>query len=465
MKKIYSVLTLAVMLAIFLCFPVSAAQTHGVIYDETESLGSQSLTFQGEETLPVLSEMLGVDMRVDVLTEISGDSLEDVAAGIYEEYDYGYGDAKEGVTLTILLIPQGGDSYAMPADNGWCVYANMREERGGSQGLSDAVREAVEPYMVERAWNGEDMTMSATALSQAVEVMAEAATDYISANYMPDDSGGDIGLEETNLPGDSEDIVVEDTTRETGELSEQSVEMQFVFDVSDLLTYEEWLELENRAKTLSDLHDCGIYFALVDDYTAYGEGGVYQVTTQIYHDSQLGMGEGRDGIIVLLSMYERDYAMFVYGEYAEYAFNSYGQKKLEETFLSDFGADDWYGGISHYLDACDEFLTKAEAGEPVREALWVWVVGYAVVIIFITAVCCIISGIICYMLLRGMKAVSQKVEANEYIAEGGLQLTERYDQYTHTTKIRTKIKKEESSGSGSTHSESGGGGSGRSGKF
>ena len=165
-------------------------------------------------------------------------------------------------------------------------------------------------------------------------------------------------------------------------------------------------------------------------------------------------------------MEERDYAMFVYGEYAEYAFNSYGQKKLEETFLPDFGDNDWYGGISHYLNTCDEFLTKADSGEPVREALWVWVVSYFFMIIFITAVCCIISGIICYMLLRGMKTVSQKVEANEYIAEGGLQLTERYDQYTHTTETRTKIQKESSGGSGgSTYSESGGGGSGRSGKF
>ena len=74
MKKIYSVLTLAVMLAIFLCLPVSAAQTHGVIYDETDELGSATLTMQGEETLPELSEKLGIDLRVDVLTQVSYDS-------------------------------------------------------------------------------------------------------------------------------------------------------------------------------------------------------------------------------------------------------------------------------------------------------------------------------------------------------------------------------------------------------
>lgn len=448
MKKIYSVLTLAVMLAMFLCLPVSAAQTYGVIYDETDELGSATLTMQGEETLPELSRTLDIDLRVDVLTQISYDSLADTAEGIYARYDYGYGEAKEGATLTILMEQQDSGTYAMPTD-GWYVYANLSEERGSSQALAEAIRTAVEPSMAQQAWNGEDITMSAVALTQAVESMAQAAEDYILTNCPPDTSVPAAPPEAPEPPETSEP---------------DSIGMQYVFDISDLLTYEEWEELEARAADISNRQHCGVYFALVDDFTDYGDGGVYEVTYQLYHGSELGMGSGRDGIIVLLSMAERDYAMFVYGEYAEYAFDEYGQEKLEETFLPDFGDDDWYGGISHYLNTCDEFLTKAESGEPVREALWVWVVSYLFMIIFITAVCCVISGIICYMLLRGMKTVSQKVEANEYIAEGGLQLTERYDQYTHTTETRTKIQKESSSG-GSTYSESGGGGSGRSGKF
>ena len=51
--------------------------------------------------------------------------------------------------------------------------------------------------------------------------------------------------------------------------------------------------------------DCGVYFALVDDYTEYGNGSVFEVTYQLYHGSELGMGSGRDGIIVLLSMAEQ----------------------------------------------------------------------------------------------------------------------------------------------------------------
>ena len=63
----------------------------------------------------------------------------------------------------------------------------------------------------------------------------------------------------------------------------------------------------------------------MDDYTVIADD-VYEATYQIYHELELGSGEDRDGIIVLLSMDNRKYAMFVYGEYAEYAFDTYGQE-------------------------------------------------------------------------------------------------------------------------------------------
>ena len=75
----------------------------------------------------------------------------------------------------------------MPAD-GWCVYAHLGENRGDSQELANAIRNAVEPAMAARAWNGEDITMSAVALTQAVDSMAEAAEDYILTNCPPDSS-------------------------------------------------------------------------------------------------------------------------------------------------------------------------------------------------------------------------------------------------------------------------------------
>lgn len=241
-----------------------------------------------------------------------------------------------------------------------------------------------------------------------------------------------------------------------GEPEQDGVAMQYIFDVADRLSYEQWEELEDRAKDISEKQHCGVYFALLEDHTVYGGGSVFEVTHQLYHGDQLGLGDGRDGIFVLLSLKERDYAMFVYGQYAEYAFDEYGQEKLEERFLGEFGSDDWYSGISRYLDACDEYLAKAADGKPVRRADWMWFV-------FAAGGSCLVAGAVCLVLLRKRKTVRQKTEANGYLTEGGLHLTEQYDRYTHTTETRTKIQEDDSGGG--TCSESGGGGSGRSGKF
>ena len=147
MKKTCSVFALILLLV--LCTPALAATEYGVIYDETEELSSETLVIQGEQTLPQLSEKLGLDLRVDVLTQISYDSITETAAGIYARYNYGYGEEKDGVSLTIFMEPQDDGTYAMPAD-GWCVYTHLGENRGDSQELANAIGDAVEPAMAER---------------------------------------------------------------------------------------------------------------------------------------------------------------------------------------------------------------------------------------------------------------------------------------------------------------------------
>lgn len=439
MNKKFTALLMALLLALSLCVPAAASVEYGSIFDETEELGSAELTYQGEQKLPQLAKNLGIDLRVDVFTDEGldpDDTVSDIATFVYGNYDYGLGEDKEGVSLTLLMKTQPDGSYAL-AENDWCVYAFLSETRGSSQELSDAVYAAIKPYMAAQAWNGEDMTMSATALSQAVDAMMKAASDYILANCPPDNSG---------------EVTETQTPEQTG------VDMKYIFDNSDLLTFDEWEKLEARAADISQRHGCGVYVAFVDDFTEYGYGNdVYKTTYQLYHANELGMGDNRDGIIILLSMAERDYAMFVYGTYAETAFNSYGQEKLEKAFLGNFKEDDWYGGVSNYLSTCDEYLTRADAGKPVRESP-------ALLIAIAVVASCLLSGAICLFLKRSMKTVHQKVEANEYVAPGGLQLSKQYDRYTHTTETRSKINKDSDS-SGGTSSCSGGGGSGRSGKF
>ena len=453
MKRRMTALLTALLLALTLCVPALAVTEYGAYYDETDQLGSVELTYQGEKKLPQLTQELGVDLRVDAFTEedVSEDtSVEDIAAYVYENSGYGCGESKDGVSLTLLLRSTADGAYTL-AENDWCVYSFLDETRGSAQELSDVVRDAVSPYMVERAWNGKDMTMSATALSQAVNAMAESVENYIRENASPDVTGGADAPDETETsPPEITEILEPDTSS-----------MRYIFDLAGCLSSDSRTKLEARAEEISTRHNCGVYVAFVDDYKVYSQGGdVYEGTYRFYHDKQLGMGDGRDGVIVLLSMQNRKYAMFIYGENAAYAINEYGAEQLEGRFLGQFSDGNWYIGAAEYLTACDEYLSLAEAGKPVRESPW------AVIAIVVIVSCLIASGV-CKVLKMNMKTVRRGAAADEYVTGEGLALTESSDRFMYTTETRTKIKSDSSDGGGggSTSSCSGGGGHGRSGSF
>lgn len=228
----------------------------------------------------------------------------------------------------------------------------------------------------------------------------------------------------------------------------------YVTDEADLLTVEEDLELEELCQSISEEYEIGVYIVTVGDYIEYGEGSAYDVTCDVYHEYTMGKGEERNGIMLFLSMAERDFATFVYGEDGEYVFSDYALQQLEEEFLPHFSEDNWYEGFKAYATTCGEYLAKAASGAPVEK-------GKGMTYLIVIAVSFLVSLIVATILKLGMKSVEAKREATAYISRE-LNLTMCSDQFTHTTRTRTKIKSDSDSGS---KAHSGGGGHGRSGKF
>ena len=231
-----------------------------------------------------------------------------------------------------------------------------------------------------------------------------------------------------------------------------------VMDTAGLLTDQEAQALDSQAAAASRSHGVGIYIVTVPDYWELDNAGVYETTYGIYHALSLGEGADRDGILLLLSMEDRDFATFCYGNTAEDAFSDYALQKMEEEFLDNFRENDWYGGFLDYVNCCDDFLARAEAGRPVRESPMPRILLFC-------GIALVIAGIVCLVLVLQMKSVAKKTTAGAY-ALGGVQLTGHYDRFTHRTETRRKIETNSgSSSSGGGNSHSGGGGHGRSGKF
>lgn len=228
----------------------------------------------------------------------------------------------------------------------------------------------------------------------------------------------------------------------------------YVSDVAGLLTSSQWQDLESAAEQISEQYQCGVYLVTIKDYREFGSYQSYWNFSQdFYTRYKLGLGEQRNGILLIMSMEERDYSLLAYGSDAHYAFTDYGKEVLENRFLDNFRNNDWYGGFKDYVNGCGELLKRAAAGEPLdvhhesSEGL-----NSGINTAIVVGVPLVTAFGVCEGMKRQMKPVRQQERADEYIVPGGINLSLKRDVFVNRTVTRTRI-----------HSEprvSGGGGGG-----
>ena len=248
----------------------------------------------------------------------------------------------------------------------------------------------------------------------------------------------------------------------------------YIRDDADLLTAEEELQLSEYIEQIAQEYDCGVYVVTVESYLFHET--TPQKAAEALYIQQTAMGNvPRDGMLLMLSMIERDYSLITYGEYAAAVFTDDVMWSMEDRFLTEFAVNDWVSGFCSYigdaeaaLDAYngaaaarygDGYVSYYEPGVPdvlvrfyrVPSELWV------VVIIGSMAV----ALIVCLVMKAGMNTAREKSHASEYIPAGGVELRVKQDLFTHTTRQVIHHPKSDggSSGGGS------GGFRGHSGKF
>lgn len=235
---------------------------------------------------------------------------------------------------------------------------------------------------------------------------------------------------------------------------------QYIYDTENLLEEEVREIIEVIAQDISAERQCGVYFLSVHNFRDYGDSDIFNVARKIYEENDLGMGENKDGVLLILSMAERDYCLLAHG-FGDTALTDYGKDYISQRFLDDFADDDWYGGVRDYLTYTDDLLAQARAGKIydrgswiTGSVLWIWslIIGGLVALMV-----CVIQRLVM------QKKVRMQTGALEYL-QGNVQITKKRDVYTHTTEVRHKIEKNNGSGSSGGHSHSGGY-SGKSGKF
>jgi len=432
-----------------------AATSAGLIYDETEQLLSEDTQYLGNEYYYLIVDEKGVAVYLDIYTDTgtmaSADSIAYAAEYIYVNSGFGYGEDKCGLTLALHMVPT-EDSWGLDADDPYALYCNNLPA-----GLEEAILKDIKDYLNPDAWKG-DLSMDQTIMGGLAATLGNTVMNF--------DSNAEIAQEapaETADPAPTAEAVTEIAQPEAAEPYARYTpfEGEYLTDSYGLLTEAEQAAIESYAKQASQKHGCGVYVLIVDDYSLLNDNSeIFKANYTYYHDRNMGIGDGRDGVFLLLSMNDRDFSFFVYGEKAEYALNDWGQMMLEDEFVDDLADNRWYDGLEDFVNTCDEYLTLAEQGDPVREPP-------AGKLALSTAISSFIALLASSFMWNKNKWAKERTSAYGYIS-GTLVCDISEDRYLNTT-VKKRIIADDSnsggSGSRSSVSHSGGGGSGRSGKF
>jgi uncharacterized membrane protein YgcG len=425
-RKIFTLLFAAV-LAVFAAVPVLAFEDYGHIYDGTGRFDRTSLSSLSGDKLTALSDRYAIEARVDIVTDLEGRSISEYARLFYDQYGYGYGDTDDGILLMVQLRPD-DDGFAF-GDYEVCYGGEAETIFNGD--FRDTLETALDIHFSPESWTGDfasdneacvaGLTAFADVLDNVLGTVLEPAAPTAAESFFGDD---------------------------TGRLSE-----------------EELASLNEKALEISNLYQCGVYGLIVEDYREYDQESVYDAAKALYKEKEFGLGGDRDGVFLLLSMADRDYALIAHGEKGNGAFTDYGKDELSGEFLGDFGKDDWYGGFSSYLSGADRFLALYDEGEPydVGSSAGSKAASFLLKLFLIAVVPAAAALVICLFLRRSMKTAVKAVSARDYLADSGIRFTCREDNFSHITEVITKLP-EASSSSGGTTVDSGGF-SGKSGKF
>lgn len=228
----------------------------------------------------------------------------------------------------------------------------------------------------------------------------------------------------------------------------------FVLDYANILSDAQEQSLAETARSLSETYGCSVHIGTIDDMRDYGFHNIEDCAEYFFDANGLGVGEERTGILLLLSMAERDYDIDAHGSFAHYAFTDYGKTTISDEFLDNFRENDWYGGFADYLARCGTMLRLAQDGEPVditdAQRVRARITPGGVIVSLLLSLLGAWGA--CSALKRRHNSVRTAADADSYVAQGAVHFRVREDRFTHATETRRRIER--------SRSTSGGGGRG-----
>lgn len=240
---------------------------------------------------------------------------------------------------------------------------------------------------------------------------------------------------------------------------------QLVNDTAGILTEEQAAELETKAKAIQS--EYGLDVAIVTVPYMVGSSDAREYAKLLYDQYSIGTGSERSGILLMLSMQYRDYALIAHGE-GNQVLTDYGNEKMADSFLDYFRDDDWAGGFDDYLDTANDYCHDYYVDGEAYDVSLARTFGKICLLLAVVGAP-LIGALTVGVMINSMKTARRQTHAEYYVdhEHGGLVLSDQSDDYIYSQTIvthRPKMDNDGGGGFGGTTIDAGGF-SGSSGKF
>ena len=215
-----------------------------------------------------------------------------------------------------------------------------------------------------------------------------------------------------------------------------------IYDEADLLSSAEETQLAQKLADIAEQFDAQIVIMTVPTL----DGSIDTLVEDLYASMNMGYGENRDGVLLLVCMDSREYRILSNG----FAGKAIGMDQIDaisKAIGSDMSDGDYANAFVAFADNCAYYLDGYLNGFPFQ-------VGKNLVIAFIVG---IVAGVVVAIILKNqLKSVRQQKQANVYIKSGSMQITVSRDLFLYRDVTRTQKQSANSSGSDSSRNVGGG---------
>ena len=225
-------------------------------------------------------------------------------------------------------------------------------------------------------------------------------------------------------------------------ISVSAAQLPRLVDAADLLSDSQEAELLQQLDRVSQELQCDVVIVTMESLGGYTPE---QVAYAYYDQYEFGYGGNRDGVLLLLSMAERDWMILCNG-FADIAITQSESDDMGDQIVEELSAGEYMEAFLEFVSLCQYEIDGERNGFPFNFGLSLLI---SLVIGFVVAF--IATGI----MRSQLKSVRSQTGAREYTKPGSMQLTRSTDLFLYRTLDRTRKPQQTSSGS------RGGGGGGR----